>query len=202
MPAYVVTWIHLLAAITFIGGWMFFQLAVKPSLLEGKAKTPVKRGSRDGQKIGQRFKTVGWVSLMVLVFTGASQLLDESGSARIETSWGLIMMLKLFVFAIVGGLIFVHDLILDPYGAIGKSQRAETQPLLFAGKVVWVQRSIVTLSLGGSRYRGVFILPLILFLYPHVVHEVEMYAWSFSILPVVTHVKFRLEVVGCETGRN
>jgi hypothetical protein len=99
------------------------------------------------KKIGQRFKTVGWVSLMVLVFTGASQLLDESGSARIETSWGLIMMLKLFVFAIVGGLIFVHDLILDPYGAIGKSQRSETQPLLFAGKVVWVQRSIVTLSL-------------------------------------------------------
>jgi hypothetical protein len=84
---------------------------------------------------------------MVLVFTGASQLLDESGSARIETSWGLIMMLKLFVFAIVGGLIFVHDLILDPYGAIGKSNSAETSPLLFAGKVVWVQRSIVTLSL-------------------------------------------------------
>ena len=147
MPAYVVTWIHLLAAITFIGGWMFYQFAVKPSLLEGKAKMPSKEALEMAKKIGQRFKTVGWVSLMVLVFTGASQLLDESGSARIETSWGLIMMLKLFVFAIVGGLIFVHDLILDPYGAIGKSQREETQPLLFAGKVVWVQRFIVALSL-------------------------------------------------------
>ena len=147
MPAYVVTWIHLLAAITFIGGWMFYQLAMRPSLLEGKAKMPSKEALEMAKKIGQRFKTVGWVSLMVLIFTGASQLLDESGSARIETSWGLIMMLKLFVFAIVGGLIFVHDLILDPYGEIGKSQREETQPLLFAGKVVWVQRSIVTLSL-------------------------------------------------------
>lgn len=147
MPAYIVTWIHLLAAITFIGGWIFFQSAVRPSLLEGKAKTPSKEALEVAKKIGQRFKTVGWVSLMVLVFTGASQLLDESGSARIETSWGLIMMLKLFVFAIVGGLIFVHDLILDPYGAIGKSQRGETQPLLFAGKVVWVQRFIVALSL-------------------------------------------------------
>ena len=56
-------------------------------------------------------------------------------------------MLKLFVFDLVGGFIFVHDIILDSYGEIGKSQRAETQPLLFAGKVVWVQRSIVTLSL-------------------------------------------------------
>ncbi len=42
MPAYVVTWIHLVAAVTFIGGWLFFQLAVRPSLLEGKAKTPSK----------------------------------------------------------------------------------------------------------------------------------------------------------------
>ncbi len=147
MPAYVVTWIHLLAAITFIGGWLFFQLAVRPSLLEGKTKTPSKEALEMAQKIGNRFKTVGWVSLMVLIFTGASQLLDESGSARIETSWGLIMMLKLFVFAIVGGLIFVHDLILDPYGAIGKNPRVETSPLLFAGKVVWVQRFIVILSL-------------------------------------------------------
>jgi len=147
MPAYVVTWIHLVAVITFIGGWLFFQLAVRPSLLEGKTKTPSKEAMEMAQKIGQRFKTVGWVSLMVLIFTGASQLLDESGSARIETSWGLIMMLKLFVFAIVGGLIFVHDLILDPYGAIGKSQGAEAPPLLFAGKVVWVQRSILLLSL-------------------------------------------------------
>ena len=147
MPAYVVTWIHLVAVVTFIGGWLFFQLAIRPSLLEGKSPCPSKEALAMAQKMGQRFKTVGWVSLMVLVFTGASQLLDESGSARIETNWGLIMMLKLFLFAIVGGLIFVHDLILDPFGEIGKSQRTESLPLLFAGKVVWVQRAILFLSL-------------------------------------------------------
>ncbi len=147
MPAYVVTWIHLVAAITFIGGWLFFQLAVRPSLLEDKKSSPSQEAMTMVKKMGQRFKTVGWVSLMALIFTGASQLLDESGSARIETSWGLIMMLKLFVFAIVGGLIFVHDLILDPYGAIGKSQGGEATPLLFASKVVWVQRAILSLSL-------------------------------------------------------
>ena len=147
MPAYVVTWIHLLAAITFIGGWMFVQLVVRPSLTEGKAKVPSMEALEMVKKFGQRFKMVGWVSLMALVFTGASQLLDESGSARIETSWGLIMMLKLFVFAIVGGLIFVHDLILDPYGVSAKSKKNETEPLLFSGKVVWVQRAILSLSL-------------------------------------------------------
>ena len=147
MPAYVVTWIHLLAAITFIGGWMFVQFVVRPSLTEGKAKPPSMEAMEMAKKVGQRFKTVGWVSLMALVFTGASQLLDESGSARIETSWGLIMMLKLFVFAIVGGLIFVHDLILDPYGVPAKGKMEHSQPLMFSGKVVWVQRTILGLSL-------------------------------------------------------
>jgi uncharacterized membrane protein len=147
MPAYVVTWIHLLAAITFIGGWMFVQFVVRPSLTEGKAKSPSMEAMEMAKKVGQRFKTVGWVSLMALVFTGASQLLDESGSARIETSWGLIMMLKLFVFAIVGGLIFVHDLILDPYGVPAKGKMENSQPLMFSGKVVWVQRTILGLSL-------------------------------------------------------
>ncbi len=147
MPAYVVTWIHLLAAITFIGGWMFVQFVVRPSLTEGKAKPPSMEAMEMAKKVGQRFKTVGWVSLMALVFTGASQLLDESGSARIETNWGLIMMLKLFVFAIVGGLIFVHDLILDPYGIPAKGKMENSQPHMFSGKVVWVQRTILGLSL-------------------------------------------------------
>lgn len=147
MPAYVVTWIHLLAAITFIGGWMFVQLVVRPSLTEGKTKLPSMDELEMVKKVGQRFKTVGWVSLMALIFTGASQLLDESGSARIETSWGLIMMLKLFVFAIVGGLIFVHDLILDPYGVSPKGKKEGTPPLMLSRKIVWVQRTILGLSL-------------------------------------------------------
>ena len=147
MPTYVVTWIHLLAAMTFIGGWMFVQLVVRPSLTEGKAKSPSMESLEIVRKVGQRFKMVGWVSLMALIFTGASQLLDESGSARIETSWGLIMMLKLFVFAIVGGLIFVHDLIIDPYGASVNGKKQETQLLMFSGKVVWMQRTILGLSL-------------------------------------------------------
>ncbi len=147
MPAYVVTWIHLLAAIAFIGGWMFVQMVVRPSLLDSKAKIPSQEALSMANKLGQRFKTVGWVSLLVLIFTGASQLLDESGSARIETSWGLIMMLKLFVFAIVVGLIFVHDLILDPYGAIGDKIRSNDSTILFTGKVVGIQWSILLLSL-------------------------------------------------------
>lgn len=148
MPAYVVTWIHLLAAMTFLGGWMFVLLALRPSLTEGRTKIPSPDGLDLVKKIGNRFKTVGWVSLFTVILTGASQLLDESGSARIESGWGLIMMLKLFVFAIVGGLIFVHDLIIDPYGGGGKKKIEDSAALLLSAKVIWVQRAIVGLSLG------------------------------------------------------
>ena len=148
MPAYVVTWIHLLAAITFIGGWMFVQLALKPGLTEGRTQSPSSDSLEVVKRVGNRFRTIGWVSLFVLILTGASQLLDESGSARIETGWGLIMMFKLFVFAIVGGLVFVHDLILDPYAGSSKANAESSSPLLFSAKVVWVQRCILGLSLG------------------------------------------------------
>ena len=148
MPAYVVTWIHLLAAITFIGGWMFVLLALRPGLTEGRNQSPSSDSIEVVKRVGNRFRTIGWVSLVVLILTGASQLLDESGSARIESGWGLIMMLKLFVFAIVGGLVFVHDLILDPFTGTGKTKEKGSFPLLFSAKVIWVQRSILGLSLG------------------------------------------------------
>ena len=148
MPVYVVTWIHLLAAMTFLGGWMFVLFAIRPSLREGRTKTPSPDGLEMVKKIGNRFRTIGWVSLVALILTGASQLLDESGSARIESGWGLVMMLKLFVFAIVGGLVFVHDLILDPYGGAGKKKGEDSARLIFSGKVIWVQRGILVLTLG------------------------------------------------------
>jgi len=147
MPVYVVTWIHLLAAMTFLGGWMFVLFAIRPSLREGRTKTPSPDGLEMVKKIGNRFRTIGWVSLVALILTGASQLLDESGSARIESGWGLVMMLKLFVFAIVGGLVFVHDLILDPYGGAGKKKGEDSARLIFSGKVIWVQRGILALTL-------------------------------------------------------
>ena len=166
MPAYVVTWIHVVAVVTFIGGWMFVQFVIRPSMAEGKGNVPPMEVVEIVKKFGQRFKTVGWVSLIALIFTGASQLLDESGSARIETSWGLTMMLKLFVFAIVGGLIFVHDLILDPYGAPEKRQQgsgaapdvfrksdvgATKYPRFESGRPVYCRVSDVPLTMAQSK---------------------------------------------------
>lgn len=112
MPDYLITWIHLAAAITLIGGLLFSQLVLTP--VARKAPSDLKAGEVL-RLSGRRFRTVAWVSLIILILTGAYQMLNESGSARIETTWGVVLMLKLFLFAIAFGLLLIHDFIIDPY---------------------------------------------------------------------------------------
>ena len=93
MPLYIVLWIHLVAAITFIGGLLYIQLVLRPVLSTSQSK-----GNSDAQdilrKTGQRFRTISWMSLITLILTGAFNMLSEGGSARIETAWGVVLMLK------------------------------------------------------------------------------------------------------------
>ena len=113
MPTYLVIWIHLLAVITWIGGQIFLVLIARPVLQhEGPPAMAVPDTLR---RLGRRFRTVTWVSVIALVITGAFNILNEGGSARIESAWGGVLMLKLFLVALVVGLTLVHDFILDPY---------------------------------------------------------------------------------------
>lgn len=123
MPDYLITWIHLTAAIVLIGGLMFSQFVLSP------VARNVPPDSKVGEVVrlsGRRFRTIAWVSLIVLILTGAYQMLNESGSARIETTWGVVLMLKLFLFVIAFGLLLIHDFILDPYAP--SSQDASPSP--------------------------------------------------------------------------
>ena len=113
MPIYVVIWIHLIAAVVLIGGLIFFNYVLKPAT--SKYKQREREGNEILQNVGRRFRTVTWVCLITLILTGAYNMLYEGGSERIETTWGVILMLKLFLFAIMFGLILIHDYILDPF---------------------------------------------------------------------------------------
>ena len=113
MPDYLITWIHLAAAITLIGGLIYSQFVLAP--VAHGTRQPIRRSWEVVRLSGRRFRTVAWVSLIILILTGAYQMLNESGSARIETAWGVVLMLKLFLFAIAFGLLLIHDFIIDPY---------------------------------------------------------------------------------------
>jgi len=108
-------WIHLLAVITWIGGQIFLVLVAQPVLQQEGSSTVAAPDLL--RRLGRRFRTLTWVSVITLVMTGAFNILNEGGSARIESAWGGILMLKLLLVALVVGLTLVHDFILDPYAA-------------------------------------------------------------------------------------
>ena len=126
MPSYVITWVHLTAAVILLGGLAFIQFVVKPAI-----RTIASEAQRADvlRSIGRGFRTISWISLITLILTGAYQMLKESGSTRIETDWGVILMLKLFLFAITFGLLLIHDFILDPYVSPSKSSASPEQNL-------------------------------------------------------------------------
>ncbi|MCA9471367.1 MAG: CopD family protein [Nitrospirales bacterium] len=145
MPLYLVIWIHLVAAITFIGGLLYVQLVLRPVLSAQSKNTGEAQDIL--KKTDQRFRTISWVSLIALIITGAFNMLSEGGSARIETAWGVVLMLKLFLFAIAFGLVLIHDLVLDPYAPSHRSSRPDASHPGHMTKALLVQRLILTLAL-------------------------------------------------------
>jgi uncharacterized membrane protein len=108
-------WIHLVAAITWIGGMLFHRLVLNPALarLSAPAKGPeLLPGILT--RIESRYKTLRWLSLATLLGTGIVLLIHEGGSARLESTWGAWLMLKLFFVLMVIGLTAILDVGMAP----------------------------------------------------------------------------------------
>ena len=144
MPIYIIIWLHLSAAAALIGGLIFFIVILKPGM-EGKNSEFENKDFL--QKMGRRFRTVTWICLITLILTGSYNMLYEGGSARIETTWGVILMLKLFLFAITFGLILIHDFVLDPFGIPSRSTTNPSSPAYSARRATYLQQTILLLSL-------------------------------------------------------
>ncbi len=106
-----VTWIHVIAAMLWVGGMLFFSLVFIPSLkggLEGALKADLI------SRVGKRFRVVGWISLAVILFTGLFRFYQEG---RPLSLYGTAFKLKLFLVFVMFALTFVHDLFLGPKSA-------------------------------------------------------------------------------------
>lgn len=66
----ILIWIHILAAMFWIGGMLFFSLVLIPSL---QGVPPPQRADLMG-RIGMRYRRAGWISLALLLVTGLLQL--------------------------------------------------------------------------------------------------------------------------------
>ncbi|MYC26620.1 MAG: hypothetical protein F4X63_01300 [Nitrospira sp. SB0662_bin_26] len=144
MPDYLITWIHLAAAITLIGGLIYSQFVLAPAARDTATDS---RSWEVVRLAGRRFRTISWVSLIILILTGAYQMLNESGAARIETTWGVVLMLKLLLFVIAFGLLLIHDFIIDPYALPSKDTSPASASPTVSARADTLQKAVIAMTL-------------------------------------------------------
>lgn len=137
-------WLHVLAAITWIGGMLFLALVLVPVTrrLEDHALR-----TRLTQAVGMRFRAVGWIALGVLVATGLANLwLYPSLLTAARFQW------KLGLVALTLVLSVVHDFVLGPRaGAPGAAPSIRLRASWLARINVAVVLVIVLLGLSLLR---------------------------------------------------
>ncbi len=142
--ALAVRWLHLLAAVTWIGGMLFIALVLVP--VTRRLTDPALR-VRLIQESGRRFRAVGWAALALLVLTGLASLALRPyllATARFQWKLGLV--------ALALGLSAVHDFVLGPWAG-----RPGADPAL-RRQVSWLARAnllvVLVVVLLGLALRG------------------------------------------------
>ena len=137
-------WIHVLAAVTWIGGMLFIALVLVP--VTRRLEDPALR-TRLVHEAGVRFRTVGWIALGFLVLTGLGNLWLFPAflwSPRFHAKLGLVLVALT--------LAVIHDFVLGP-----RAGRPGADPALRV-RASWVARVNVLVVLAvvalGLALRG------------------------------------------------
>jgi len=127
-------WLHILAAMTWIGGMAFLVLVVVPWLRAGNRA----EAGRLLRETGARFRTVGWTCFAILTATGTYNLWVRgvrfssfTDAAWLRSDFGHSVVSKLGVFVAVLVMSAIHDFIVGPGATTAilrdpKSAEAET----------------------------------------------------------------------------
>lgn len=111
--------LHLLAAMLWLGG-MFFLALVGAPVLRRVESAPLR--SELFNRLGVRFRVVGWIAMSLLVVTGIANLSfrgvldpDTLGSASFwQGPYGQTLGWKLTIVVVMVSLSAVHDFLLGP----------------------------------------------------------------------------------------
>ena len=102
----ILIWIHITAAMFWIGGMLFFSIVLVPSL----RGLPIGQRSEVMSRIGRRFRKTGWISLGVLLVTGLLQLY-RLGIPVFMGGW---IWAKLVMVVLMVSLTLLHEFVLGP----------------------------------------------------------------------------------------
>lgn len=137
-------WLHVLAAIAWIGGMIFISLVLAPAL----RKLPQNTRSEWFQTIGAAAKAVGWIAVLILLVTGVLNVF------HLQIQWntliGRLLIMKLTLVMLIIVLSALHDFILGPILAARFQASAVHDPstLRLRRLVPWLARINLVLALG------------------------------------------------------
>ena len=139
--------LHILAAVTWVGGMIFLSLVLAPLVRSRKAVPEFMALFRSA---ALRFRPIVWVAIAILVMTGP-MLLSLSGVAVASpSSWPGIVIVKLTLVALLLFLTLLHDLVLGPQvsrvSAIPESQRTAGEQVVFK-TARWLPRLSLLIAL-------------------------------------------------------
>ena len=140
-------WLHVLAAVTWIGGTIFLSLVLAPLVRSHKAAPEFMALFR---LAARRFRVVVWSAIALLLTTGPVLLHQRGLSVLAPIGWPQVLRIKLGLVAVLLLLTVAHDLLLGPavrrISAISVSARARWEQTLIR-LASWVPRVGVLLAL-------------------------------------------------------
>jgi uncharacterized membrane protein len=111
MTTMILVWMHIVAAVAWIGGMIFLSLVLVPEF---------RRAGLAGERVllfrgvARRFRVVVWLAMTMLIGTGVF-LLDQRGLALTEPlSWPRPFQMKMILVSCLIAVSLGHDLVLGP----------------------------------------------------------------------------------------
>jgi copper resistance protein D len=139
--------LHVLAAVTWVGGMIFLSLVLAPLVRVRKATPEFMALFRSA---ALRFRPLVWVAMVILLSTGPMLLSRRGIHVTDPASWTGIVTVKLALVSLFLFLTLLHDLLLGPMvsrvGAIPESQRTSGEQMVFK-TARWLPRVSLLLAL-------------------------------------------------------
>ena len=104
-------WLHVLAAVSWIGGTIFLSVVLAPVL---RREPFASQRALLFRSIARRFRAVVWGAIAVLLFTGPPLLHQRGIPIADPSGWPMILVAKLGLVTLLLCLTLTHDLILGP----------------------------------------------------------------------------------------
>ena len=104
---YISVFLHILSAMVWIGGMFFLVLVLLPVIRNNENRIALLH------KTGLRFRTVGWITLLILLLTGVLNVLARglpfTWDFLTKSDFGNLILLKLGLFFLVLLVSGIHD---------------------------------------------------------------------------------------------